>query len=161
MNDQIDTTQTQPVIEADIVAEPSTTTSVPTDVSILFNLEAMIKSHITGLDDRKSKLKNYKEMMTSAFKNDPSYQEAEVAVKEATKLKKEAKARLMKLPEVSNVQQKVTEFASEIKEMDEALSDYLREYQRLSGSNEIILDNGEVHEITYVAKLLKRSSKNR
>lgn len=163
MND-IPNDQTQPVIDGEIVEEAAQTTdtssdssTVNSDVSILLNLENLIKSHISGLEIRKEELKKYKEMMGSSFKNDPTYQEAEVAVKDATKLKKEAKARLLKLPEVRNVQEKVTEFSTEIKDMDAALSDYLREYQRISGSNEIVDDNGIVHEITYVAKLIKKA----
>ncbi len=167
MND-ITEDQTQPVVDGEIVEDavgnPTNTTTSPTpsdtpnsDVSILFNLENLIKSHISGLEQRREELKKYKEMMSSSFKNDSSYQEAETAVKDATKLKKEAKARLMKLPEVRNVQEKVTEFSTEIKDMDGALSDYLREYQRLSGSNEIVDDNGVIHEITYVAKLTKKA----
>lgn len=174
MTDTIDD-PTQPIIEGEMVEEteevvetalppeddsqPAAAASddIPGDVSVLMNLENLIKSHISGLEQRREELKKYKEMMSSSFKNDPTYQDAEVAVKDATKLKKEAKARLMKLPEVRNVQEKVTEFSTEIKEMDGALSDYLREYQRISGSNEIVDDNGQIHEITYVAKLVKKA----
>jgi len=46
-----------------------------------------------------------------------------------------------------------------LKDLQNALSDYLREYQRLSGSNEIEGDDGEVREIVYVAKLVKRTSR--
>jgi hypothetical protein len=40
--------------------------------------------------------------------------------------------------------------------MDTALSDYLREYERLSGTNQIETDDGHIHEIVYIAKLLKK-----
>ena len=46
---------------------------------------------------------------------------------------------------------------SEQSELKTGLSDYLREYQRLSGSNEIEGEDGEVREIVYVAKLVKKS----
>ena len=164
MNDSQDD-QTQPIIDGEIVEDATgnatnVNTAAPveenSEVSVLFNLENLIKSHISGLEQRREELKKYKEMMASSFKNDPTFQEADAAVKDATKLKKDAKARMMKLPEVRNVQEKVTEFSTEIKDMDGALSDYLREYQRISGSNEIIDDNGVIHEITYVAKLVKK-----
>lgn len=142
---------------ASIQSSQQTTDDQPnTEISLLLNLESLIKSHISGLQQRKEELKQLKEMMQSAFQNDSSYQEAELAVKEANKKKRDAKARLMKLPEVRAVQDKVNEIAAEIKEMDAALSDYLREYQRLSGSNEIVDDHGNVHEITYIAKLIKK-----
>ncbi|MCX8008127.1 MAG: hypothetical protein N3A54_00310 [Patescibacteria group bacterium] len=148
MNDNQDLTQQD---QSSINQEP-----VNSDMAILLNLETLIKSHISGLEQRKAELKKLKEMMASAFKNDSSYQDAEVAVKEANKQKRDAKARLMKLPEVRQVQEKVNELTTEIKDMDTALSDYLREYQRLSGSNEIVDDQGQVHEITYIAKLIKK-----
>ena len=161
--------QDTPIIDADVVeptdseevpqTQAQSADDVPSDVSVLLNIESLIKSHITGLDQRRSELKRLKEMMASAFKNDPTYQDAETAVKEATKMKKEAKFVLLKLPEVKNVDEKVKELSTEVKDMDGALSDYLREYQRLSGSNEITDDNGQVHEITYVAKLVRKGIK--
>lgn len=147
-----DQTQTDSTQSSQQISDDQTNT----EVSLLLNLESLIKSHISGLQQRKEELKQLKEMMQSAFQNDSSYQEAEVAVKEANKKKRDAKARLMKLPEVRAVQDKANDIAAEIKEMDEALSDYLREYQRLSGSNEIVDDQGNVHEITYIAKLIKK-----
>ena len=42
-------------------------------------------------------------------------------------------------------------------ELNEGLSDYLREYQRLSGSNEIEGEDGELRTIVYVAKLVRKS----
>ncbi len=51
---------------------------------------------------------------------------------------------------------KVRNLRSEIKELKGALSDYLQEYARLSGVNEIEDENGEVREIKYDAKLIKK-----
>jgi multidrug resistance efflux pump len=147
--------QTPHVVDAQAVEE--TNQNVSSDVSVLLNLESLIKSHILRLEERRDELKKYKELMESGFTHDPSYQEAQAAVKEANKRKRDAKAQLLKLPEVRSVYEKVMECTTDIKEMDAALSDYLREYQRLSGSNEIVDDNGQVHEITYIAKLMKKA----
>jgi hypothetical protein len=127
--------------------------------TVLLNLETLIKNHITGIDKRKKDLKNFRDMITSALANDETYHVHDQKAKEAAKLKAATKAQIMKQPQNGDVAHKALELAAEIKEMDEALSDYLREYERMSGSNEIEGDDGEVREIIYVAKLVKKSSR--
>jgi hypothetical protein len=51
--------------------------------------------------------------------------------------------------------------AAATKELDTALSDYLREYMRMSGTNEIETEDGDVREIVYVAKLIKKASRQK
>lgn len=63
----------------------------------------------------------------------------------------------MKRPDVADLSNKLKDLKSEQTELKEGLSDYLRECQRLSGSNEIEGDDGEVREIVYTAKLVKKS----
>jgi hypothetical protein len=80
-------------------------------------------------------------------------------VEDAMKGKKEIKAKLSRQPNALETAEKKKNMSSEIKEMDAALSDYLREYMRISGANQIEDDNGTVHEIVYIAKLLKKASR--
>ncbi len=136
-----------------------TSLSQSTDATVLLDLEHLIKSHISGIDTRKAELKKNKEMLGDIFVNDSTYQEHEKLAKEANKVKSATKAQLMKAPNAAELADKIKAVASEVKDMDGALSDYLREYQRLSGSNEIEGDDGQVREIVYVAKLVKKSSK--
>lgn len=162
---QDDQTTSQPIQEAEIIQEDNQNQSPPlgqTSISpaaMVLEIESLIKQHITGLNTRRTQLKQFKEMVADVFKNDSEYQESEHALKEATKEKKNIKFRLMRQPGVEESVEKVKELSSEIKELDGALSDYLREYQRLSGSNEIEDDEGNVHEIVYQAKLLKKFTK--
>jgi len=104
-----------------------------TPAEMLVNLESTIKEHIASVDKSKTELKKLKEMLADTYKNDPTYVEHDKLVKEATKVRSKTKSEL--------------------------LSDYLREYMRLSGANEIEGDDGEVRDIVYVAKLVKRHSK--
>ncbi len=129
------------------------------DVTVLPELESLIKSHITGIEARKRELKKLREMVTDALGNDPTYQEHEKAAKEAAKIKNATKSQILKSPANQEMVKKTHEMAADIKEMDEALSEYLREFQRLSGANEIETDDGVVREIVYVAKLVKRTGK--
>jgi len=146
-----------PIQDAQIVAAVSKTEN--NDATVLLDLENLIKSHVSGIDKRKEELKKIKEMLNEIFVNDPTYQEHEKQAKEANKIKGATKAQLMKQPNAKELGDKIKTTTSEIKETDGALSDYLREYQRMSGSNEIEGDDGQVREIIYVAKLVKKSSR--
>jgi len=146
-----------PIQDAQIVAAVSKTDT--NDSTVLLDLENLIKSHVSGIDKRKEELKKIKEMLNDIFVNDPTYQEHEKQAKEANKVKGVTKAQLIKLPNAKELGDKIKTITSEIKETDGALSDYLREYQRMSGSNEIEGDDGQVREIVYVAKLVKKSSR--
>ncbi len=129
------------------------------DATVLLDLETLIKTHISGIDSRKEELKKLKEMLSGIFTNDPTYTEHEKLAKEANKVKSATKSQLLKAPNAADLANKIKTLITEAKEMDGALSDYLREYQRLSGSNEIEGDDGQVREIVYVAKLVKKSSR--
>lgn len=162
MNDTVTMSNPDVVEEAvdtSVTEETSSTTpsSAPAgEVAILLNLEAMIKSYITQLETKREELKKYKEMMSAVLANDATFVEEQRNVKEAQKKLKNIRSKLMQQPEVMETSQVLKDTTTEVKEMDVALSDYLREYQRLSGSTEIVTDNGQVHEITYIAKLIKK-----
>jgi len=141
----------QPIQDATIVEE--------TPAELLGNLESSIKEHIASIDTSKTELKKLKEMLSDMFSNDSTYQEHDKAVKEAAKIRTKTKLELLKQPAAAQLNNKIKELSSDLKDLQNALSDYLREYQRLSGSNEIEGDDGEVREIVYVARLVKRSSR--
>lgn len=147
------------VVDAEIVTTPAETDAPVGDAAVLLEIESLIKSHITGIQKRRVELKKLREMLDDIFNNDEDYREKERAVKDATKAKKEVKARLSHLPNALESSEKVKNLAQEVKDMDNALSDYLREYQRLTGANEIEDDEGAIHEIIYIAKLVKRLMK--
>jgi hypothetical protein len=151
--------QTQnPVQDAQVVDSDSETTP-PNGANVILELESMIKNNMVGIDSRKDELKKTREMIASVLTNDATYKEHETKAKEAAKLKNATKAQLMKLPANAQLMAKMHELSAEIKEMNDALSDYLREYGRLSGTNEIEADDGTVREIVYVAKLIKKASR--
>lgn len=126
---------------------------------VLIDLETMIKTHITTIDKSKIELAKYKEMLDGIFQNDETYRLHEEKAKEAAKLKSLTKSQLLKTPETRDLAQKVKELSQNIKDLQNALSDYLREYNRMSGSTEIEGEDGEVREIIYTAKLVKKTSR--
>lgn len=140
------------------ISEHTTGDDQKDSAEVLVNLESLIRQSISGIDRKKEEAKKFQEMVTSFLEQDSTYQEHEKLAKEAAKVKNATKSQLLKQPSVADSIQKAKELKTEIKETQEGLSDYLREYQRMSGVNEIEDDEGNVRDIVYVAKLVKRAS---
>lgn len=152
--------KSEPGVEENPIVEDTTTTSSPTNqVDVIMNLENLIKSHITGVDSRKTELKKNKEMVEDILNNDSTYKLHCEEAKKAAKVKSQTKHQIMQQPNARALGEKVKELSTEIKEMNQALSDYLREFQRMTGTNEIEGEDGEMREIVYVAKLIKKTKK--
>lgn len=126
---------------------------------VLQNLESLIKGNISQVDKLTSELRQHKEMIDSVFDNDSTYKAHSDAAKEAARIKAATKNEILKRPEVSHVNEKMKAVKSEMQEIKDSLSSYLQEYQRLSGSNEIEGEDGQLRQIVYTAKLIKSSSR--
>ncbi|MGH7245690.1 MAG: hypothetical protein ACREGI_02025 [Candidatus Levyibacteriota bacterium] len=152
-----------PIQDAEIVEEKTEATDasmLPSDnATVLTSLDELIKSHVTSLDRLRDEIKKHKQMLEDVFVNSEAYRENDAKVKEATKVRNVTKSELMKQPQVMALFQKVKSMVQEAKEKQMSLSDYLLEYQRLSGANQIETDNGEVLEIVQVAKIVRKFSK--
>ena len=132
---------------------------VDNDAVLLVRIEEMIKTHISQIDKLTEDVTKYKEMIDDIFTNDQTFQEHDKIAKEAAKIRSKTKSEIMKRVDVANLSNKLKTLKSEKKELQEGLSDYLREYQRLSGSNEIEGEDGQIREIVFVAKLVRKFSK--
>lgn len=128
-------------------------------VEVLQNIENLIKSHISQIDKLKSETKEQRAQMEDVLSNDAVYKEHSDKAKEAVKLKNQTKSQIMKQPNMMALSQKVKDNSLRLKELNGALSEYLREFGRLTGSNEIEGEDGQVREIVYTARLVKKSSK--
>ncbi len=137
------------------------TSSKNDTAEVILNLESLIKNHDANIEKLKIELKKHKEMLADILANDPTYKLHEQKAKEANKVKLMTRMQILKRPDSADLVNKMKNIQSEIKELSASLSDYLREYARLSGSNEIEGEDGEVREIVYVAKLVKKKSKSR
>jgi len=151
------------VIEADANAVEEETEGVATEpqavgeAAILLNLKEMIKNYIQSLDKLREEKKKVQEMYEDSFVNNPVYRENAEKAKEAVKVKATTRQQIASQPSVISLGQKVKGLNSDIKERQVALSDYLLEYQRLTGANEIEDAQGQIREIINSAKLIKRS----
>ena len=145
------------VVDAPIVAPVGD----PNAAQVLLDLEQLIKTHIGHIDKSKAELKKQREMLASALENDETYRLHNEEAKKTAKIKAQTKYQITQLPQNKQLAEKVKSVAADIKEADGALSDYLREYQRMSGATEIETDDGVVREIVYIAKLVKKSSRQK
>ncbi len=134
---------------------------VPDTVKTQLSVESLIKTLISRIARVKEDLKPVKEMLSDLFNNNEEYQIADKEAKEASKKKSTVKAKILSTPEGKMANDKVTEMKNELKEAQEALSTYLSEYQKLTGSNEIEGEDGELRKIVYVAKLVKKTNLER
>jgi septal ring factor EnvC (AmiA/AmiB activator) len=123
---------------------------------IMINMEAMIKNYISMIDKQQEEAKKLKEMLDDIFTNDETYQTHLKASNEASKKKNETKAQVLKRPQAADLDKKIKDIKAEMKENQGSLSDYLQEYQRMSGVNEIEGEDGQMREIVYTAKLIKK-----
>lgn len=115
-----------------------------------------INNHVLSLENNRTELKKLREMLDSALTNDPTYKNHADEAKAAIKIKSATRQEILKNNSLAEIVLKIKDLTAEIKEKDAALSDYLREYQRQTGSDEIEAANGEVQEIVYVARLVKK-----
>ncbi len=124
---------------------------------LVLNLENLIKNNNGQIAKLATELADAREMLKDAFEGDVTYKEHADAAKEANKVKTATKAQILKQPQVAGLAAKVKSLTSEVKELKEGLSDYLKEFNRLSGINEIEGEDGELLEIVYVAKLVRKT----
>lgn len=133
-------------------------TNVPSS-DLVLNMEGMIKNLVSTLDRQKEEITKFQEALNDIFANDETYTNHEKLAKEAAKVKSATKQQILKQPQAADLNAKIRTLKSEIKENKASLSDYLREFQRMSGISEIEGDDGELREIVYTAKLVRKSSK--
>ncbi len=137
-------------------SEASTTVPVQSQSEVLLNMEGLIKNHLASLRKLQEELTKQKEMLDDILGNDPTYQEHLNAANEAAKTKTATKAQVLKQPQAADLDKKIKDIKVEMKENSGSLSDYLSEYSRLSGLTEIEDDEGNMMQISFSAKLIKR-----
>lgn len=128
-------------------------------VTSLFAIENLIKTHISHIETVKIELQKQSEMFTDVLNNDPKYKEAAEEGKVVNKKKAEAKQNVLKSPSNASLNQKIKDMRLELKELKNALSNYLQQYQKIADTDQIESEDGEVRQIVYNAHLVKLSGK--
>lgn len=127
----------------------------------LLTIESSIKEHMSQIEKLGEELKPVKEMLNDYLDNDPTFRERTELAKKATQLKTQTKQLLLKQPNAVQLVEKIKTMKEEQKGLQEALSYYLREYQRLTGANEFEGSDGELRQIVYTAKLVRKTNLNK
>ena len=125
----------------------------------LVAIEGLIKNRLQQIEVLTSEMKSLKEMFDDYLINDPKYSEASEAAKEATKAKTSAKKEAVSQPEAESIIAKLKEAREEHKELKGTFSASLRDYEKLSGTDQIEIEPGDIRKIVYNAKLVKANSK--
>jgi hypothetical protein len=133
---------------------------VSESVLSLLDIQNAINTRLKKLENFKEDMKPHKEMLDSIFANDDDYTEKSELAKKASKNKGEAKRRILRQPQAAELNQKIEDIRNETKDVQEGLSYYLREYQRLTGANEFESEDGELRQIIYIAKLVRKTNLN-
>ena len=150
--------QTEEIVEAEVVEE-SVIPESSDGATVLLSLVELIKTNIDSIEKIQQDLRKQREMFDDSFVNDPVFREHSEKVKEANKTKSQTKQQIMKQPAVMQLSSHIKSMRQEIKERQASLSDYLQEYQRLTGATEIESNSGELLKIINSAKLKKDGSR--
>jgi len=145
----------------DVVPDEAIEEQIPDAVKTQFSVEQLIKSYISRIARLKEDLKPVSEMLNDLLINNEEYRLAADVAKEASRKKSAVKKKVLSTPEGKTLNDKVSELKDDLKEAQESLSSYLTEYQRLTGSGEIEGEDGELRQIVYVAKLVRKTNLER
>lgn len=124
-------------------------------VATLLNIESLINSANSKLNDLTYEVKEYKSMLDEILESNVEFQEAEKEAKKTAKLRAAARQKALNIPAAKTNIDKLKETQTQLKEIKIALSDYLSQYVSLSGTNQIEGPDGVVRQIIYTAKLVK------
>lgn len=150
--DDLNNTQQEEALQEETAASSN-------QANVLLEIEQLIKSHISSIEKLSKELRENRQMFDDGFNNDATFKEHAEVAKKAAKVKTATKQEIIKRPGVAQIAEKIKTISAELKEKKLSLSEYLLEYQRMAGVNEIEDDSGQVHEIIHEAKLIKRPSK--
>ena len=129
-------------------------------LNTITNLTGLINGHIAGLDREKENLGKLSEMLSDILANDPAYKEANDKAKEITKEKTKAKANVLQQPHAHDTAFKIKDSRIEIKQLSLELSNFLTEYQKLTGSSEFEGEDGEMRQIVTTARVVGKTNFN-
>lgn len=161
---QTDDTQIEPtnnVVEGEVVSD-APAADAPSDNAgqVLSSMENLIKTHQLKIEETQNELKKRNDMLNDVLLNEPDLQQLVEEAKEVNKRKNAVKQQILNRPQNADLANKVKTMRTELKNLKDALSDYLGEYARMSGSNVVEGYDGELREIVYIAKLVRRSDRD-
>jgi DNA-binding ferritin-like protein len=147
--------------KTDVAPEDAVDSKNSDAVQTLLSVEKIIKSLMSRIERLKEDQKPINEMLNNLLNNNEEYSIAADEAKEASKKKSAIKKKILSTSEGKMADDKVRGIKNELKEARESLSSYLADYQKLTGSSEFEGDDGELRQIVYVAKLVRKTNLER
>lgn len=120
----------------------------------LFDLQELAVVTTGNLGSLKEQKRLTQQMLKDALLSSETYVENESKVKEQKKILAQTKEAIVSKPENAELVTKLKDIAANLKEKQQAISDYALEYERLSGRDTFEKD-GEIFTIVKTAKLAK------
>ena len=133
-------------------------THMNNDSTDFLNLERLIKGYLSQVENLKKEIRQQRQIIEDAFENDAVYREHHEKVKEASRLRLQTRNQILNQSNLREIREKLEEMRDKLKEQEATLSDYLLQYQKMTGFSEIEGDDGEIRIIVNVARLIKGSS---
>jgi len=130
-------------------------------VDSILRLEQIIKKYLFSLEQLQEDVRMQSAMLSDLFENDKTYKEHAEKAKAAIKQRNFTKMEIMKQSQGSAILNKIKDLKDEMKTTRTALSDYLIEYNKTSGLNQITDSEGKILEIVYSTKLVRKSGKDK
>lgn len=127
----------------------------------IIHLEGLILSYLAKIERHKETHAKQKEMLDNMLEHSQEYKDAAQKAKEAGKVKNQIKNQILQDPAASSLNDKVKELRAELKQLNDTLSSHLDQYAKQAATTQFEDDQGQVHEIIYVAKVVKRSNRYR
>ncbi len=121
----------------------------------IINTESLINTASSRLNDLIYEAKEYKAMLDEILESDTEFQEIDKEAQKQAKLRAVARQKALNTSSANTNIDKLKETQAQLREVKTALSDYLTQYVKVSGSNQIEGPDGVVRQIIYTAKLVK------
>ncbi len=122
----------------------------------ILQVEDLINRQMEEIEKMRDDTKMMKSAYDDAFKNDVKFREFDEKSKEAAKLKKQYVQGMKKDPAIANAESQYLAKKDELKDAQTGLSEYLREYNRISGMTQFETKDGQMLEIVQTFKLVKK-----
>lgn len=122
----------------------------------IIQLENIINGYLGDLEKFQQELKEQSQMFRDALENDAEYATIVAKAREVSKEKKARQDKLIQEPSLALVDSKIKDIKADVKDTQQALSDYLQQYYEQSGLRQITGTDGEIRDIVTTVKLVKK-----
>lgn len=118
-------------------------------------LHNLIQRKLEEMEELSRQIKEADEVIKGALEDNAAYNQADEKAKEATKNRTQVRAQVLSTPEMKSFALKRKDLKGQMAEEKETLSDYLIDYERLTGANIIENAKGVQLEIFKTATVAK------